>query len=138
MSSSIEIRNLDAYRRHLRRLGDEAKADLKRVNLDAARDVMVEAQRRAPRRSGRLAGSIRASGQLGAGVVRAGRKAVPYAAPVHFGWATRPRRPWGTPGRVGGGPIAPNPFLYDAVDARRNSVLRRYEVEMARLAQKYS
>lgn len=138
MAGDIRIQGLREARRNLARFGDEAKADLKRLNLSAAEDVRDTAKRLVPKRSGRLEATIRASGTLSNGRVRAGFARVPYAGPIHFGWSTRPRRPWGTPGRVGGGPIAPNPFLYDALDQRRSNVIRAYQKQLDKLAKKYS
>lgn len=69
--------------------------ELKEAHLSAAR--MVVAATHAPRRSGRLAGTVRGSGTKTAAVVRAGRSSVPYAGPIHWGWRARH--------------IRPNPFL---------------------------
>ena len=75
-----------------------------------------------PVRSGRLTGTLRTTGTMRGGVVRMGRKAVPYAGPIHFGWPNRPApaRGWR------GGPIAPNPFLYEAMDKRVGDVMDTY------------
>ena len=42
----------------------------------------------------------------------AGRKAVPYAGPIHFGWPARN--------------IEPQPFLYDALDDKADEVAHLY------------
>lgn len=125
----------------LRRFGDEAKADIKDVNLDAARLVEKRAKQLVPVRSGALQQSIRSSGQVGKGVVRAGNSksgdsGVPYANPIHWGWP-RPKRKW-SKGRVGGGPIRANQFLTDALDDERRDIVKLYKRELERLARKYS
>jgi len=80
-----------------------------------------------------LAGSIRTTGTKTGGYVRAGsRKAVPYAGPVHFGWPTRPNPAKGWRG----GPIRPNPFLYDALDARREQVQDMFYKGITKVARK--
>ena len=109
-------------KRDLRRMGDEAVADLKRVNKEAADMVADTARPEIPVRSGRLKGTLRTTGTMRGGVVRMGRKAVPYAGPIHFGWPNRPApaRGWR------GGPIAPNPFLYEAMDKRVGDVMDTY------------
>lgn len=135
MAGQVEVKAALAM---LRRFGDEAKDDIKRLNLDAAKMVEREAKDRVPVQSGKLQQSIRSSGQVGKGVVRVGNARVPYAMPIHWGWATRPRKKWGTPGRVGGGPIAGNPFLTDALDAKRPEIVRLYARELDALARKYS
>lgn len=98
---------------------ENGTADLKEVHGDAAELVEQRAHQLVPRRSGRLDASLRSTGQAGAGVVRAGRQTVPYAGPIHFGW----------PGHN----IEPQPFLYDAVDDRRDEVLDLYRQRVDKL-----
>jgi hypothetical protein len=120
----------------LKSLGDDAVNDIKKAHAEAAKIVEGTAKTLAPRHgatsvasgrpywrtpshaSGQLAGTIRSSGQQRGGFVRAGKKLVPYVGPVHFGWPSRPNasKNWQ------GGPIRPNPFLYDALDKRREEV----------------
>jgi hypothetical protein len=121
----------------LRRFGDDAKNDIKDVNREAAKLVETRAKQIVPVRTGALQQTIRSSGQLGKGVVRAGKAKTPYANPIHWGWPTRPSRKWGTPGRIGGGPFGANRFLTDAVDDERRSIVKLYERELERLARKY-
>ena len=62
--------------------------DLKEVNREAAEIALPAVRNLAPRgKTGRLAGSLRV------GVIRAGRKAVPYAGPINYGWPARHIRP---------------------------------------------
>ena len=71
--------------------------ELKEVNRRAADIAKPEAVARAPRgKTGRLAGSIRAGATQKAGIIRAGRKTVPYAGPINYGWPARNIRttPW--------------------------------------------
>ena len=109
-------------KRDIRRMGDEAKAGLKQVNKEAADIVATTARPLVPVRSGRLLGTLRTSGTMRGGVIRMGRKAVPYAGPIHFGWPSRPNQAKGWRG----GPIEPNPFLYDAMDRRVPEVMAAY------------
>ena len=108
-------------RKNLSMLDDDFE-DLKELHLDLAEMVAERAASLAPVLTGRLRQTIRASGTKTGGRVRAGFKRVPYAGPVHFGWATRPDAAKGWRG----GPIHPNPFLYDALDQRRNQVFNAY------------
>jgi len=109
-------------RRDLKKLGDEAVAGLKDVNKRAA-DIVADTARPAiPVRTGTLKGTLRTTGTARGGVVRMGRKTVPYAGPIHFGWPNRPDRAKGWRG----GPIAPNPFLYEAMDKRIPEVMETY------------
>lgn len=60
--------------------------DLKEVNRQAADTALPTVRSLAPRRTGRLAKTIRAGATRRAGVIRAGRKATPYAGPINYGW----------------------------------------------------
>ena len=93
--------------------------DLKPVNARAAQIVQAAAASRAPRRSGRLAGSLRSSGTRRAGVVRAGGARVPYANPIHWGW---PRRH-----------IAANTFVVDAAQATEPAWVEVYAHDIEQL-----
>ena len=92
--------------RELRRIatkvaGPEAKATLKKGHKAAAELVAPTAQAKAPKRTGTLAANIRPLGSVTKAQVAVGGARVPYAGPIHGGWAARN--------------IAPQPFLTDAV-----------------------
>jgi len=128
------------FQKILRGLGDDAVNDIKRAHAAAAKIVEGEAKtlapthgtrsvisgtpywRTPPHSAGQLRNSIRSSGQRRGGFVRAGRKLVPYAGPIHFGWPSRPNPAKGWQG----GPIRPNPFLFDALDKRREEVANAF------------
>ena len=118
----VQLVGYRELRRDLRKMGDEAIAGLKQVNKEAADLVADTARPDIPVRSGRLKGTLRTTGTVRGGVVRMGRKAVPYAGPVHFGWPNRPNAAKGWRG----GPIRPNPFLYEATDRRIPEVMALY------------
>lgn len=84
----VEIDGARELRRTLRAAGDDME-DLKAAHLAAANIAASAARARAPRLTGALAGDIRASGTKTAGIVRAGRKRIPYAGAVHWGWPAR-------------------------------------------------
>lgn len=75
------------------------EADLLRLGADVSdlHDVMADVASKgarlaasfAPRRTGNLARSVRASVVKGAGVVRVGSAKVPYAGPINYGWPKR-------------------------------------------------
>jgi len=75
-----------------------------------------------PVRTGRLRASVRVLASQRRGQVAAGKKSVPYAGPIHFGWRAHN--------------IAPNPFLYKALDKRRNEVIRSYERSVDKVVRK--
>lgn len=108
----FEIDGLNKLRRALTKLDDAATDDFKQAGFAAATVVVDEAKTLVPVRSGRLRDSIRAAKVVSGGKVYAGRARVPYAGPIHFGWANRN--------------IRPNPFLYDAADKRVSEVMDAY------------
>lgn len=119
---SINVEGLGNLIRSLKALNPELVKELREFNKALATELVGPAKSKAPVRSGRLAGSIRAGATQRSGVVRAGTKSVPYVKPIHFGWPTRPnpQRGWR------GGRIRPNPFLYEALDHRREQLITKY------------
>lgn len=117
---TVEVIGLNRFVRQLKQLEPELLDELKAANKDLASSVESEARGLVPTRSGNLASSLRSTGTARSGVVRAGKARVPYAGPIHFGWARRN--------------IAPNPFLWTALDRRRGEVERRYGAELERIA----
>ena len=112
------------FRKELEAVGDEANDDLKKANLEGVEQVLAEALRRVPVRSGKLKATIKGSASKVRGTIRAGTKAKTiYAWPIHFGWAARN--------------ITPNPFLYEALDDRRDEVKEAYETQIAEIIDKY-
>lgn len=68
--------------------------DLKKINREVAGVAAAETVVRAPKRTGRLARSVRTGATKKAGVVRVGTNVkVPYANPVHWGWPAHNIRP---------------------------------------------
>lgn len=108
----FEIDGIYKMQRALVKLDDAARQDFKQAGFMAAEIVVEEAKRLVPVRTGALGKSIRAGKVVSGAKVYAGRASVPYAGPIHFGWAKRN--------------IRPNPFLYDAADRRVNEVMDAY------------
>lgn len=109
--TGIRVTGLDTLIRTMRRAGDDL-AELKDAHVRAGEIIATEAARRAPRRSGNLAGSVRAMRQARRARVQAGRTTVPYAPPIHWGWPNRN--------------IAPNPFVSEAAQATEGEWLPVY------------
>lgn len=123
VAARIQVTGARELRAALREADRELSAEqLKETNLKAAQVVEEEAQRTVPIVSGTLASTIRAAGQQAKAVVRAGKAAVPYAGPIHFGWARHN--------------IEPNPFLYEATDRRADEVIRVYEKQVQQIVEK--
>jgi len=121
---AVEIVGLNRFVRQLKQLEPELLDELKGANKDLASAVESAARGLVPNRSGVLSSSLRSSGTARTGVVRAGKARVPYAGPIHFGWARRN--------------IKPNPFLWNALDSRRDEVEARYLAELERVSSEVS
>lgn len=102
-------------RRTLRAAGRDL-ADIKAAHRAAGNVVRGRATGTAPRRTGRLAGTIRVGATATSAYVRAGRASVPYAGPIHWGW---PRRG-----------IAPQPWLSEAATDTETVWIYFYEKEI--------
>lgn len=125
---SVQVEGATELRRALRQAGASA-TDFRDVGRSISRQAVTEIRPSVPWRSGALAGSLLGTATTTKAIVQAGNARVPYAGPIHFGWATRPdpSRGWR------GGPIAPNPFVYDWLDKRRDEVIQAYEDQMQKL-----
>jgi hypothetical protein len=109
------------FRRALKLVVDGTE-DFKAVNAEAAQ--VVERDVRVPVVSGRLAASIRSTGQARTGVVRAGSAGVPYAGVIHYGWPKRN--------------IRANPFLTSALDRQEDAVVDVYRDGVADLIRRHN
>lgn len=118
---AIEVEGAKELRAAMRRM-DGRLDDLKDVHRAAGEIVASAARAIVPRRSGRLGETIRVDRRASGASVLAGRSRVPYAGPIHFGW---PRRN-----------IEPQPFLYDALDSRRDEVAAKYAAAVGVLVRK--
>ncbi len=74
--------------RQLKALGLEVD-DLKAAFAAIAQEAADAITGRVPRKTGRLAGTVRGNRAQSKAVVRAGRAAVPYAGPINYGWPKR-------------------------------------------------
>jgi hypothetical protein len=115
----VQVIGARQLRATLKRAGDDLQ-DLTDAHGKISR--IVVGATRAPRRTGRLAGSVRGSGTKTVATVRAGRASVPYAGPIHYGWPARR--------------IAPNPFLTDAAHATEPTWTAVYTQTVNRLLEK--
>jgi HK97 gp10 family phage protein len=123
---SIKVDGLRELQRQLRTLDNKAmKAELRKVNKDAATIVADEARNLVPVRSGRLRASIGArAGQTSASVKAGTGSRVPYAGPIHFGWPARN--------------IRPQPFLYEALGKKWKEVYNAYDKNVSDLVKKFN
>ena len=126
-AEAIKITGLSKVQRDLRKLSTDAldlnKEEFLSTNKAVAEIVIGEVKKYVPVLSGALAASVRNASTKKSAKVRGGNAKVLYAGPIHFGW---PRRS-----------IRPNPFIYDAIDSRRDEVRDRYEDLVSKLISKY-
>lgn len=100
----------------LRRISRELPKEMREINRRVAEPVAERAQRIGPKRSGRLVGSVRPLATQNNARVAVGRKTIPYAGPIYFGWAARN--------------IEPNRFIDRAIDQLEGRVRRQFEQEV--------
>ena len=94
--------------------------DLKATNQRVEERLVPLMVAAAPRgKTGNLIRSIRGSGTKDAAISRSGSKAVPYARPIHWGWAARH--------------IRPQRFMWDVIQNYRELWEAMYENECERV-----
>lgn len=113
--SGFKVEGLSQYVRNLQALGLEV-SDLKEAFAAVAQKGADIAADYAPKRSGRLAGSIRGNKAKAKAVVAAGGRGAPYAGAINYGW---PRRG-----------IAPSSFMQRADEALRPYALHELDSEI--------
>lgn len=124
---AIKVEGLSKVQRDLRKLSTDAldlnKTEFLETNKQVAEIIISETKKYVPVLSGALAAAVRNASTKKSAKVRAGSAVVPYAGPIHFGWPARS--------------IRPNPFIYEAIDSRRDEVKDRYENLVEKLITKY-
>lgn len=109
---TVRVRGARELRAALKRAGVSLQ-DLKDANAAVGQLVADAAAAVAPRRTGRLAGSLRPAKAAGRARVMAGGASVPYAGPIHWGWPARG--------------IAAQPFIADTAAATESQWLGTYQ-----------
>lgn len=126
---TMKVTGAKELRRAMRKGGADV-GDMRKVHREIASDLAAAARPIVPHgKTGKLAASLKGTGTQTRAYIVAGSAAVPYAGPIHFGWPSRPNagRGWR------GGPIPPNPFLYTAIDRRRDEVMEAYQEHVERI-----
>lgn len=116
MADMIRISGLEEVERDLARIGVKL-ADLDFTSI--ANEGMRLAASFAPKRSGKLAASIKASKAKSRATIRAGGARVPYAAAINYGWRKRN--------------IEPAEFMQRADQVLRQRVPAELEAQMRRI-----
>lgn len=111
----VRVEGLVQKVRQLKALGLEVE-DLKGAFAKIAAEATEAVIRHTPKRSGKLAASVRGNRAQSKAVVRAGRAAVPYAGAINYGWRKRG--------------IAPALFMQQGDIEMRPVAVRRLEEEL--------
>jgi len=120
-AARVQVTGAKELRKAMQRMGADV-SDLTKINREAARTVLEAARGLVPVQTGRLRKSMKAGATRTRGTVSAGDRLVEYAGPIHFGWPARN--------------IEPQPFIYDALDARKDEVVDKYEAHIEALVRK--
>lgn len=110
----VQVEGARELRRTMKQAGEDF-TDLKTLHAGIGAIVANRGADMAPKRSGALAASVRASAAASSSTVRAGFARLRYAGPIHWGWPTRN--------------IAPQPFLTDAAQQTEAQWIALYETE---------
>lgn len=97
--SGVKVEGAARLRSTLRKAGVDMR-EMRETNRLVAGVIVGASTARVPKRTGRLAATVRAGATQAAAIARAGnnrKSGVPYGPPIHWGWHTRH--------------IKPNPFL---------------------------
>lgn len=116
--NAVTVEGLRETVRSLERLGTDVQ-DLKAAFERVGNIVVREAQARAPKLSGALASSIKASKTKNKSSIRAGSARVPYAGVQEWGWPSRN--------------IQGMHYLSGAAEAKQSEVIRTLDEELATL-----
>lgn len=119
MAEAVHVGGLRQFQRGLRDLDAALVSDLKAVGKDAAEEVATLARQLVPYQSGTLARTIRTGATARSATVKAGGRRAPYAGLIHFGGRNRGRRRYRSS-------LAPQPFLWNALDRRRDQVAAKF------------
>jgi Bacteriophage HK97-gp10, putative tail-component len=125
---AVQLEGAAELQRAFDKYGDRVQHGLPEADKRAAAAIYDEARRRAPVRSGRLLGSLRMlgrrKGDQATGVyVIAGKRGVPYARVIEFGWRKRH--------------IGAEPYLYPSVAAGRDKAEHEYAAAIDDLTRRW-
>ncbi len=115
----VSITGLNAALRALSQAGADAQS---MKDLMHSVGMVVVNGANPPALTGRLSASVRAGRGKTKAVVRAGGARIPYAGVIHYGWPARN--------------IAPNPFLSNALAAKRPEAFSVFEEGIQELLKK--
>lgn len=124
----IEVRGAKRFRATMRQAGVDM-ARMKEAHAAAARIAAAGVKSAAPSVTGKLKSTIRSSGTMSAGIVRAGFKATPYPGPVNWGWpeGSGPRGDFGGDNFITAGAKATEPQWVAAYEIETQKIIDTIE-----------
>jgi hypothetical protein len=140
VSGGIQAEGLREAIRDAKALGLDTKG-FNEANYEAAVTLIAAARPLVPVRSGRLLATLKPAKTKTYAAARAGTTKVPYAGPIHWGWAIVGASHKGK--LTAGGPrsyrnIAPQPFFAKALGYTYEEILKNYDNAMKRLIVKHN
>ena len=114
--ADVRIEGARELARSLRAVDKGLPKEMARIHKRVAEPVADKARAKAPKRTGRLASSIKAYGTQRAAAIGAGARLPPYAGVIEYGW---PRH------RIVG-----KHYLTSALHESQGSMLATYEIEL--------
>jgi hypothetical protein len=118
MAAGVRVEGARELRRTLKRAGVSVE-DLKDANQAAGNIVAAAGRVSAPRRTGALPSSVRASRAAASATVRAGGARTPYAGVIHWGWPAHG--------------ISAQPWLSEAATSTESAWTAAYEAGVEKL-----
>lgn len=135
----IALDGIKEVNRSLKAMGEDTSG-VKKANVQAANTLIRAALPLVPVRSGRLKATLRPVNALNYAAARAGIGSVPYAGPIHWGWARVGARHKGK--LRPGGPrsfrnVPPQPFFKDALGYTYEEIMENYVRNMDAIITKH-
>ena len=132
METGIDAGDMRLAVRAMRELGADVSV-IKDAGYEAALILVARAMPLIPVKTGRLKANARPLRLLYGGGAEVAGKAVPYANPIHWGWAVVSAKHKGVlkPGTYRG--IPPQPFFSEALGYTKEEIFKTYD----RLMQEY-
>lgn len=130
MTGTIKVEGLKETIKDLQALGVEKQAFVD-INYEAAQILMSAASPLIPVRTGKLAGTMRASKTVQYAQVSLGRASVPYAPPIHYGW-------FYDRNNFIKKNIKPNPFLAKALSQNYDTIIKRYNESVQKVLDRFN
>jgi hypothetical protein len=123
MVAAIQVSGIKELNRSLTEIGFDFR-ELQQANLSIGKIVADRAATLAPRKTGKLAKSIKAKPDKSKVRVSAGGAGVAYAGVIEYGWTKRN--------------IRPQPYIRKAADQLRQVILEKYKSNINQLIRKYN